>query len=270
LQLQSPRRPTQAGIGIANPIEGDQVRMTNHAWQFSIEALRQALGLRRLVFVNDFTALALSLTTLQAGELQAVGGGQAVPHAPLALLGPGTGLGVSGLLRAADGSDAVIAGEGGHVTLAAADDEEAAILAWLRGRFGHVSAERALSGQGLENLYQGWSALHGHGAEPLTAAQISQRALAGGDAACDATLALFFSLLGNVAGNLALTLGALGGVYIGGGIVPRLAGRIEASAFRQRFEQKGRFQPYLSRIPVWVIQAGEGPALRGAARALDR
>ena len=269
LQQHSTLQPRHAAIGIANPIDGDQVRMTNHAWQFSIEALRQALCLQRLVFVNDFAALALSLPTLQAAELRPVGGGAPVPGAALALLGPGTGLGVSGLLRAADGRDAVISGEGGHVTLAAADDDEAAVLAWLRGRFGHVSAERALSGQGLENLYRAWSALHGQPAEELSAAQISQRALAGGDAACDAALALFFSLLGNVAGNLALTLGALGGVYIGGGIVPRLAGRLDASAFRRRFEQKGRFEAYLSRIPVWIIQAGESPALRGAARALD-
>jgi glucokinase len=269
--LAEPGRPQpQSGaIGIANPIDGDQVRMTNHDWQFSIEALRQALGLKRLLFVNDYAALALAVPTLRSDETRPIGGGIAVPGAPLALLGPGTGLGVSGLIRRADGADSVLSGEGGHVTLAAADDEEAAVIDWLRHRFGHASAERALSGQGLENLYQAWAGLHGQAAEPLSAAQISERGLQRSDPACDAALELFLSLLGNVAGNLALTLGALGGVYIGGGIVPRLAARIDGSRLRQRFEQKGRFAGYLSRIPLLLIRAGGEPALRGAARALD-
>ena len=262
-------QPQSAAIGIANPIDGDRVRMTNHDWQFSIEALRQALGLRRLLFVNDYAALALALPTLRSDEMRPVGGGTAVPGAPLALLGPGTGLGVSGLMRGANGTDSVLSGEGGHVTLAAADEEEAAVIGWLRGRFGHVSAERALSGQGLENLYQAWAALHGQAAEPLSAAQISERGLRRSDPACDAALELFLGLLGNVAGNLALTLGARGGVYIGGGIVPRLAARIDASRLRQRFEQKGRFSGYLCRIPLLLIQPGGEPALRGAARALE-
>jgi glucokinase len=269
--LAEPGRPQpQSGaIGIANPIEGDRVRMTNHSWEFSIERLRQALGLQRLVFVNDFTALALALPTLRPQELRPIGAGCAVQGAPWALLGPGTGLGVSGLIRAANGAELVLSGEGGHVTLAAADDEEAAVIEWMRRRFGHVSAERALSGQGLENLYQAWAALHGHAAEPLRAPQISARGLQRSDPACDAALELFLSLLGNVAGNLALTLGALGGIYIGGGIVPRLETRIDASRLRQRFEQKGRFAGYLSRIPMWLIRPGGDPALRGAARALD-
>jgi glucokinase len=262
-------QPQHGAIGIANPIDGDQVRMTNHDWQFSIEALRQGLGLKRLLFLNDFAALALALPTLRPDELRPVGGGMAVAGAPLALLGAGTGLGVSGLMPSKAGPDQVISGEGGHVTLAPADDEEAAVVDWLRRRFGHVSAERALSGQGLENLYRAWAALHGHAVEELSAAQISARALQHSDPTCDAALELFLSLLGNVAGNLALTLGALGGVYIGGGIVPRLGARIDDSRFRQRFEQKGRFADYLSRIPVSVIQPGGEPSLRGAARALD-
>jgi glucokinase len=262
-------QPRQAAIGIANPIDGDQVQMTNRNWRFSIESLRRALGLQRLLFLNDFAALARSLPTLAAHQLHQVGGGPGVAGAALALLGPGTGLGVSGLLRGAEGREFVISGEGGHVTLAAADEDEAAVLAWLRQRFGHVSAERALSGQGLENLYHAWSAVHGHTALELPASQISQRALDGSDPACDAAVELFLNLLGTVAGNLALTLGALGGVYIGGGIVPRLGERIDRSGFRRRFEDKGRFSAYLGRIPVHVIQPGELPALRGAARALD-
>jgi glucokinase len=269
LEQQAPCRPAQAAIGIANPIAGDRIAMTNHAWQFSIEALRQALALQRLVFVNDFAALALSLPTLRPDEIRQVGGTAGDAAAPLALLGPGTGLGVSGLVRGGDGKDRVISGEGGHVTLAAADDEEAQVIAVLRREFGHVSAERVLSGPGLRNLYRAWCAAHGQGSQDLTPAQIGERALSRSDAACDATLEMFLSLLGNVAGNLALTLGARGGVYLGGGIVSRWGGRLEASPFRRRFEDKGRFARYLNPIPVWVIQPGGDPALRGAARALD-
>jgi glucokinase len=269
LTEQALATPTVAAIGIANPVVGDQVQMTNHAWHFSIEALRRALGLQRLLMLNDFAALALALPALPPHELRAVGGGAAVPRAPLALLGPGTGLGVSGLLFDARGREHVLSGEGGHVTLAAADDDEAAVIDWLRRKFGHASAERALSGSGLENLYRARAAVLGHSVEPLPAMQITARALAGADAACDATLELFLGLLGNVAGNLALTLGATGGLYIGGGIVPRLGPRVEHSRFRARFEAKGRFAGYLSRIPVWVVRPEGSPALRGAARALD-
>lgn len=270
-QLQRPA-PRQAAIGIANPIVGDRVQMTNHSWHFSTEAMRRALGLERLLFVNDFAALALALPTLRPGESRLVGAGSpsATAGAALALLGPGTGLGVSGL-SAPDGAGRrrVISGEGGHVTLAPADDEEQAIVAWLRGRFGHASAERALSGSGLQNLHQAWCALQGRPEAAPTPAEISRRGLDGSDAACVAALELFLAFLGNVAGNLALTLGAQGGVYVGGGIVPRLGERIDRSRFRERFEAKGRFGDYLRRIPVHLILPGEAPALRGAALALD-
>lgn len=257
-------------IGIANPVTGDEVRMTNHHWRFSIEATRRALGLGRFVVLNDFTALALSLPSLQADDFRQVGGGAPVPNTALALLGAGTGLGVSGLWPPSPGRPAVpIDGEGGHVTLAAADPLEAAIVDWLRQRFGHASAERALSGPGLENLHAALCAVRGHTAPALSAAQITDRATAGTDPVCTEVLALFFSLLGTVAGNLALTLGARGGVYIGGGIVPRLGAAIDGSSFRQRFEAKGRFQDYLARIPTYVVQARMPPALLGAARALD-
>jgi len=269
-QLQRPA-PRQAAIGIANPIVGDRVQMTNHSWHFSIDAMRRALGLERLLFVNDFAALALALPTLRPAESRPVGAADSTfAGAALALLGPGTGLGVSGL-SAVDGGGRrrVISGEGGHVTLAPADDEEQAVVAWLRGRFGHASAERALSGSGLQNLYQAWCAMHGRSEAAPSPAEISRRGLDGSDAACAAALELFLAFLGNVAGNLALTLGAQGGVYIGGGIVPRLGGRIDGSRFRERFEAKGRFGDYLRRIPTHLILPGEGPALRGAALALD-
>lgn len=259
--------PRDVAIGIANPVTGDDVKMTNHHWAFSIEAMRLSLGLERFVVVNDFTALALSLPALLAEDLRQIGGGQAQPHGPKALIGPGTGLGVSGLLHIADGW-VPLAGEGGHVTLAACTPREEAVVACLRKRFEHPSAERAVSGQGLENLYQAICQLEGVATEPLQAAQVTAGALEGSDARCAEALAMFCAFLGTTAGNLALTLGATGGVYIGGGIVPRLGAYFEHSLFRERFEAKGRFARWLASMPVWVIEAKTPPALLGAAQAL--
>jgi glucokinase len=259
----------QAAIGIANPVLGDWVQMTNHTWHFSIEALRQALGLQRLKVLNDFAALAYALPVLRTDELLQVGGGAGLVGGPLAVLGPGTGLGVAGLMTDSHGNEVVLSGEGGHVTLTAADDEEAAVLAWLRREFSHVSAERVLSGPGLENLYRARCGVQQRQLATLPASEIVRQALEGSDPESVATLDQFLSLLGNFAGNVALTLGATGGVYIGGGIVPRLGARIARSRFRERFEAKGRFSGYLGRIPVQVIDSAAAPALRGAARSLD-
>ena len=261
--------PPACGIGIANPIIGDQVRMTNHHWSFSIEALRTGLGLERLHVINDFTALALALPSLSAQDVYPVGSGQAVTGAPLAVIGPGTGLGVSGLLPSGDGQWVAIAGEGGHVSLSAASPREGQVIEWLSRRFGHASAERALSGPGLVNLYQACCALDGQPAEMLSAPEVLARARGSDDAACTQALQLFLGLLGSVAGNLALTLGARGGVYIGGGIVPRLVDLLAGSALRERFEAKGRFQDYLRQIPLLVINTETSPALMGVSRALD-
>lgn len=260
--------PPWAAIGIATPVVGDQVQMTNHHWAFSVEAMRRGLRLQRLLVLNDFTALALSLPSLAGSDVRQVGGGQAVPKAPCALLGAGTGLGVSGLLWSDGGRRVPLQGEGGHVTLAASDDREAAVLAVLRRRFGHVSAERALSGPGLVNLHDALCELAGLAPPLRTPAGITEAALAGSDTLCEEALALFCGFLGNVAGNLALTLGARGGVYIGGGIVARLGDWFDRSAFRARFEDKGRFKPYLGGIATLVVQAPHA-ALVGAARALD-
>jgi len=270
LQEQALPAPRWAAIGIANPVTGDRVQMTNHHWTFSIEQVRRQFGLERLLVVNDFTALALALPALAPGELRQVGPGVAVPGAPIALIGPGTGLGVSGLLPRADGRGEVpVNGEGGHVTLPAHDAIERAVVEILQRRYGHASAERALSGPGLANLHAALCEIDGVAVAGLDAAAVTAAALAGSDARCVRTIDLFLALLGTVAGNLALTLGARGGVYIGGGIVPRLGGRIDASAFRRRFEDKGRFAGYLRDIPTVVVQARTSPALLGAARALD-
>jgi len=262
-------KPRWCAIGIANPVVGDVVKMTNHDWSFSISGVKAELGLDRFLVINDFTALALSLPVLAADDVRQVGQGTPVPGAPLALLGAGTGLGVSGLLPAGSGHRAIpLNGEGGHVTLAAIDEREERVVAILRRRFGHASAERALSGPGIENLHQAVCEMAGETAPSLSAAQITERATAGTDVRCVDTMDLFFSFLGTIAGNLALSLGSLGGLYIGGGIVPRLGDAIDKSRFRQSFEGKGRFRRYVEQIPTYVLQAKVSPGLVGAARAL--
>jgi glucokinase len=260
-------QPATCAIGIANPITGDQVRMTNHHWSFSISALEQTLGVRALAVVNDFAALALSLQDLGPADLVALGGGPGCPQSARGVIGPGTGLGVSGLLPLPGGGAAAITGEGGHVTLAACDADEEAVIAHLRARFGHVSAERVLSGPGLVNLHAACAELAGRA--PRFAEPADVLAHAGRDADCTRAVEHFCAFLGSAAGNLALTLGARGGVYIGGGIAPRLLEWLRRPGFRARFEGKGRFREYLAEVPTWVIRADVSPALLGASRALD-
>lgn len=270
--------PPLCAIAIATPVTGDQVRMTNHGWAFSIAALQARFGFARLRVLNDFTALALALPTLADDERLQVGGGAPVADAAVALIGPGTGLGVSGLVPDGRGGFVPLQGEGGHATLAGRSPREQQVLDALAARHGHASAERAVSGPGLAELHAVLQALDAPGqpAAPLTPAEVLRHALATGDAAddpagprCREALDLFCAFLGSAAGNLALTLGARGGVFIGGGIVPRLGAAFARSPFRDRFEAKGRFRGYLAAIPVWVITAAQSPALRGAARALD-
>lgn len=257
----------EACIAIANPVDGDELRMTNSHWRFSIRATEQALGLRRLVMLNDWEAMALALPALSPQDLEAVGGGQAVAGAPCGLIGPGTGLGVSSLVRSRGGEWVAIAGEGGHVSWAPADVRQADLLRVLWGEHAHVSVERVVSGMGLENLHRAIGLLDHGGLPPLPAVEITRRALAGNDPVCEEALELLCRLLGGAAGNLALTLGARGGIYIGGGIVGHLGGFFARSGFRAAFEAKGRFQPWLQGVATCVIRARQ-PALIGAAMAL--
>lgn len=268
LAARSGAPPRSCAIGIAAPVIGDLVTMTNRAWTFSVRALRERIGCQRLLVLNDFAALAHALTRLGAEDARRVGAGTASAGAPLALVGPGTGLGVSGLLSGPAGP-VVVVGEGGHVSLAAADAGEDEVIAVLRGRFGHVSAERAVSGPGLVNLYQAVCARDRQAAEPHGASEITDQALRHADPHCVEALDLFFAFLGSVAGDLALSLGARGGVYIAGGIVAPLGDAIDRSRFRARFEAKGRYAGYLSAIATFVLADSGALALRGADAALD-
>lgn len=245
--------PRRAAFAVASVIDGDRIELTNSPWRFSIEATRGAVGLDRLEVVNDFTAVALSLRFLKPEHLLSIGGGSPRPGSPLAVLGPGTGLGVSALVPSAGGEWTALDTEGGHVTMAAATEREARILDWLRTRFDHVSAERVLSGQGLVNLYQAIAALSGHQAVFSTPDVISQRGLDGSCPVSREAVETFFAMLGTAAGNLALSLGAKGGVFVAGGILPRMADAFRLSPFRIRFEAHGRFQPYLAAIPTSLI-----------------
>lgn len=250
-----------AAIAIANPVEDDEIRMTNHHWHFSIEALRRELGLTTLLVVNDFAGLAMALPYLTAEQRQRIGGGVELPNRPIGLIGPGTGLGVAGVIPAG-GRWIALPGEGGHVSFAPVTRDEVALLETLWGEFGHVSAERLLSGMGLEAIH--WART----GERLKAADITAAALGGSSDACLGTVQVFCAILGSVAGNVALTLGATGGMYIGGGIVPRLGALFAQSDFRARFEDKGRLGGYLARIPTYVITE-QYPALRGVSAMLS-
>ena len=258
--------PASCALGVAAPITGDRVAMTNRDWIFSIADLRDRLGVARLLVLNDFAALGHAIDDLQPADARRVGGGGTVAGGNVALLGPGTGLGVGGRLRGPEGAT-VLVGEGGHVTLAAGDDGEAELLALVRRQVGHASAESVLSGPGLARLHAAVCARDGRPHEPLDARRIVDGAAS--DPACAETLRTFFAWLGAFAGDLALTLGARGGVYIAGGIVARLGDAIAGSPFRERFEAKGRRRPYVEAIATAVILDTPAIALRGANAALD-
>jgi glucokinase len=258
--------PRRGALAIASPISGDQVRMTNHPWHFSIAALRERLGFEQLEVINDFTAQALAVPHLGPADKTVIGGGGAQPGYPIGVLGPGSGLGVSGLIRAGSGW-IPLTGEGGHATMAAASAREAAVLEEMRRHFDHVSAERVISGPGLVNLYNALAEIDGVPAAPYTAAQITDSETAARDPLCREAADMFCAMLGTAAATLALTLGAKGGVYIGGGIVPRLGSRFAASPFRERFEDMGRFRDYLAAIPTFVV-THRLPAFLGCAAKL--
>jgi len=260
-------RPVGAVLAIAAPVTGDEVTLTNFPWTFSIHELRHRLGLKQLRVVNDFVANAYALPHLAAADRTQIGAGEPVEGTPCGVLGPGSGLGVSALVPM-DGGGVPIRGEGGHVTMAAADEHEAAVLDLMRRRFDHVSAERVLSGPGILNLYSALCELAGEPQEQFTPAQITDAKIGENHPRAREATQMFCAMLGTIAGNLALTLGARGGIYIAGGIVPRLGTAFAESRFRTRFEAKGRFQDYLTAVPTYVITR-PFPALLGAAKLLE-
>jgi glucokinase len=260
-------RISHAAFALANPISGDFIRMTNRDWQFSTDEVRRALGLTTLLIVNDFTALAMALPGFKPDDLLQIGGGKPQPHAVAGVLGPGTGLGVSGVIPTVDGF-VTLGSEGGHVNFAPADEREFAILQYAWREWQHVSNERLISGPGMEIIYRALAQRNGVQAPSRTAADIASAAIEQNDPLCLEVLECFAGMLGGAAANLAVTLGAFGGIFIGGGIVPRVAQWFATSPFRARFEAKGRFSDYLAQIPTYVIMT-PNPALYGVASILS-
>ena len=259
-------RVRRALLAVAGPVSNGYCSLTNSSWVLDAKELRKSLGLASISLVNDFEAVAWSLSRLIAKDLHRLGGGDGVRGAPSVVLGPGTGLGVACFVPGTSGS-LVIATEAGHATLPASTRREAAVIDLMRDRFGHVSAERALSGDGLINLYQAIAALDHATVSDRSTAEITEAALAGSCAVSRAALDLFCATLGSLAGDLALIFGARGGVYIGGGIVPRFADFLSRSEFRERFEAKGRFRQYVQTIPTTLI-LHPNAALKGLATFL--
>jgi glucokinase len=242
----------EALLAVAGPVAEDRCVLTNCPWTIDAPELCAGFGFAKVRIFNDFEATARSLPQLTAADLYPLGGGAAVSGEPMAVLGPGTGLGVACFVPSSPNS-VVIASEGGHATMAASSSREDAVIDHLRRQFGHVSAERVVSGLGLENLYRAVVALDGVDVPPRNAADITKAALDGNCPIARTALELFCAMLGTIAGNAALMFGARGGVYIAGGIAPRLTDFMARSEFRARFEGKGRLRTYLVSIPTSVI-----------------
>ena len=243
--------PRACAIAVAAPVDGDEVTMINRDWRFDRPTIA-SLGFERVDIINDFHAIAYALPTCGDASRVEVGRATHYRDGNIAVLGPGSGLGMSAWV----GGAAAMCGEGGHITMAGRNEQEDRIIARLRERFGHLSAERVLSGPGLLALHE---AMHGEApasAEAVTAATDDRK--------CRATLAQFFLFLGSVAAELALITGASGGLYIAGGIVPANIGALQSSGFRDRFEDKNRYRDYMRAIPTWVM-TDPYPGLTGLA-----
>jgi glucokinase len=261
--------PPLAVLAVAGPVHRTPVTLTNAAWRFEPDAIAAATGIARVELLNDFAAQAWGVPAFAPADLLALGGGAPVAGAPRAILGAGTGLGTAALLPDAAGREArVLSGEGGHATLAAEDAAETALLARLRDSYGRVSAERVLSGPGLAALAAAVAAERGAPAPPGDPAAVIAAGRAG-DPVCAAALARFVGFLGSYAGDLALILGAWGGVYLSGGVPPRLREELCAGSFRARFEAKGRFAGDLRAVPVWLV-VRDDPAFLGLAELARR
>lgn len=244
--------PDRAVVAAAGPVVNGRVSLTNAAWTVDSERIRQGLGLERVRVLNDFEALGWALPALQPKDLFALGDGVRVERGTMAVMGPGTGFGLAAMVFGAK-APTVLVTEGGHATLPSENRREDAILAALREQLHHVSVEGVLSGPGMVQLYHAVARVDGLTAPERNSSEIVSHALAGDCAVSRETLEQFCAFLGSVAGNVALTLGALGGVYVAGGIAPRFTEFLRRSAFRERFEAKGRFSSYLARVPTAIV-----------------
>lgn len=258
----------QNGVfAVAGRVDGDEARITNHPWVISLSRTRSALGFDGLRLVNDFAAQAMAVSLLAPTDVVAIGGANWSPAAvsenrTYAVIGPGTGLGVGGLL-VRDGHRYPLETEGGHVSFPPGTPEEIEILEKLSAQFGRVSNERLICGPGLVNLHRALSEIAGEDPGPMQPADVTARAAAG-DPRCMRTLDVFCAVFGAIAGDLVLSAGAWDGVFLTGGLAPKLLSSLQHSGFRQRFEHKGRFSPAMARVPTLVV-VHPRPGLLGAA-----
>lgn len=271
--LQETGASVSAGVfAVAARPEGDLARMTNHPWVISRSRLCTQLGLRGLTLVNDFTAQSMAVPLLREGDYAVIGGAPWQPPADdpdrvYAVIGPGTGLGVGGLV-VRDGRRHPLDTEGGHASFAPGTPEELAILDRLSAHFGRVSNERLVCGPGLVNIHRALSEIAGQDPGPATPQDITARARAG-DPRCMRAVDVFCAVFGAIAGDLVLILGAWAGVFLTGGMVPKMLAELQHSGFRQRFEHKGRFSPTMARVPS-VAVLHRHPGLLGAAAIARR
>jgi glucokinase len=257
---------TSAVLGVAGPVEGGRTELVNSGWVIDAAALRTGMGFSRVALINDFEAIAWALLKFTPDHLKPIGGGRAEPGRVMVALGPGTGLGLAAMIPGKP--HRVIATEGGHANLAASSEREDAVIAQMRGKIGRVSVERALSGPGLQNLYGAIAELDHVDVPARSAAEISQSAMDGTCAVSKAALDMFCAMLGTVAGDAALLFRARGGVYLAGGILPRIIDYVAQSEFRTRFEAKGRMRGYLETIPTSIIMHTD-PAFLGLVAAIE-
>lgn len=263
------KRPPRAVLAVAGPVVDGEIEFTNLDWVVSEGDLLAHFEFEAIELINDFAAQALACPLLEGPDLRVLGPNlhRGSREHPMLALGAGTGFGVAGLARSERG-DVPIATEGGHAAFAPCDEVEIEVLKRLTAKYGRVSTERLLSGQGLYDLYTILAALKGKAPALKDEAEVTRDGLVG-DPLASETLDRFCLILGSVAGDLALTFGARGGVFVSGGIAPRIAERLAASGFRARFEDKGRLSDYLQGIPTYLV-LHPYPAIVGAARALEQ
>lgn len=259
--------PRFACLAVASAPNTETIKFTNSSWEFSKSGMSELLGGAALSVINDFEAVGYAIPQLKESDFHEIGGHSAITDKPIVVLGPGTGLGVASLVPSENEGFRVIGGEGGHADFAPVTPLELSILEQLQKRFERVSIERVLSGQGIVNLYQAIATIKGREITLATPAQIAEAANQGKDTLAISAMNAFFAILGSTAGNLALTLGAFGGVYIAGGISPRYPDLLKNSECRARFEAKGRFKDYLQPIPLRLITK-DNLGLLGAAQYL--
>jgi glucokinase len=257
---------TSAILGVAGPVEDGRTELVNSGWVIDAAALQTGLGFKRVALINDFEAIAWALLKFTPDHLKSIGGGRAEPGRVMVALGPGTGLGLAAIIPGEP--HRVIATEGGHANLPASSEREDAVIAQMRRKLGRVSVERALSGPGLQNLYGAIAELDRADVPPRSAAEITQSATDGSCLVSKAALDMFCAMLGTAAGDAALLFRARGGVYLAGGILPRIVDYVAQSEFRARFEAKGRMSGYLETIPTSIIIHTD-PAFLGLIAAIE-